>query len=244
MKRIISVVSGKGGVGKTTLVSSLGIAMKEMGRDVLLVDADIMTANLGIQMGLLEHHACIQDVLAGKSSLREAVHEHSSGVRVMPASLHLNLKQPTAYRLNTVLRKAQGTILIDSPPGIGREAFMSLKAASEVIVVTNPDFSAVADAAKVANLAKQLKKTVLGIVVNRNRGSFEIKNSDIESLCGGRVIGNIPEDENVRKGHFMKMPVVLYKPQSKAAVAIKQLAAQLLGEIVPERPFWRRIFRR
>jgi septum site-determining protein MinD len=242
MKRAIAIVSGKGGAGKTTLAANLGVALRERGKDVVLVDADLMTSNLSIQLGHFQLPVTIQNVLEGKAKFSEALYTHPSGVRFIPSSISLKcLYSPTPYRLKNILRRAEGIVLIDSPPGLGREVALVLKACSEVIVVTNPDFSAVADAMKTVSLAREMKKEVLGIVVNRSTGSFEVKNRDIEEMCGARVIRNIPEDGNIRKSHFMRMPVLLYSPRSKASREFRGLAAYLTGEPAERPSLWRRL---
>ena len=85
--RIISIMSGKGGVGKTVSAINLAMALKELNKDAVVIDADISTANVGIQLGFKNFPISLQDVLAKNKSLFSAINIHKSGLRVIPASI-------------------------------------------------------------------------------------------------------------------------------------------------------------
>ncbi len=231
MEKIIGIVSGKGGVGKTTLTANLSLAMTQFGKDVVAVDVDLSTSNLGLQLGFYQFPLGLQDALDGNISILNAIYTHPSGLKVIPASISLNYitKNPTPYRLKSVLSDLNGIILIDSPPGLREDALLVLKACDDIVVVTNPEIPAVTDALKVIKVAREMGKEPLGIVVNRIRDKFELTTEEIEEMCDLNVIGRIPEDKDVKRSMFEKTPIVDLKPHSRAAVEFARLAAAIVG---------------
>src|SRR3989338_8232232 len=89
MKRVIVITSGKGGVGKTTTAINLGAAINHFGRDVLIVDGNLTTPNIGVHFGSPEVPVNLNHVLSGKAEAFEAVYEHDSGVKIIPSSLSI-----------------------------------------------------------------------------------------------------------------------------------------------------------
>ncbi|MFH1978213.1 MAG: cell division ATPase MinD [Candidatus Aenigmatarchaeota archaeon] len=234
MRRIISIVSGKGGVGKTVFASNLGLALTELVGDVTpvtLVDCDMSTANLGLHLGYYEIATGLHDVIERKMDIEDAVHFHPSGLRFIPTSLDYERTIAfNPYTLKNRLRQLEGIIIIDSPPGLHEDVFSVLKASTEAIVVTQPETTAVTDALKTINYAHQMKKKVTGIVVNRMRDSYEISPKDIEEMCDVAVIGEIPDDKHLKRSVFEKTPVINYRPHSKSAIEIRRIAAYLTGK--------------
>ena len=120
----------------------------------------------------------------------------------------------------------------DAPPGldtVGREV---LNACDEVLAVTTPEIPAVANAAKVIKMAEEQKKRILGVVVNRYSGyEHELKPEEIEVICEAPIIEVIPEDEKVRKSVFQRTPVIAMDPYTSSSIAMKKLAAKLIGKV-------------
>jgi septum site-determining protein MinD len=252
--RIIGVVSGKGGVGKTTFVANVGLALKEFNKEVVAVDADLSTSNLGLHLGLYQFPVGLQEALEGDINILDTIYTHSSGLKVVPASISLSHlhKNFSPFRLKNLLidlgssTNLEGLILIDSPPGLEKGLYLALKACDEFIVITNPEIPAVTDALKVIKVAKEFGKEARGIVINRVRDAYELKPKEIEEMCEAHVIGQIPEDKLIKKSIFEKTPLVSYKPYSKASIAFKKIAANLVGEEYKPPRFLKlkRIFRR
>jgi len=232
MRRVIGVVSGKGGVGKTTFVANVGLAVTGFDEESIVIDADLFTSNLGLQLGLYKSPLGLQDALEGGISVYDIIHTHHSGLKIIPTSMypsHLFKKTVTPYRLKSLLKDIYSLILIDSPPGLGKEVFFVLKACDEVLVVTNPDIPSVTDAMRVISAARELKKDPINIVVNRVKDDYELKPEEIEMMCDAPVIGEIPEDKMIKRSLFEKTPLIHYSPHSPAAVAFKKIAANILG---------------
>jgi len=235
MSKVVGVLSGKGGVGKTAVVANLGAAFaKDFESRAVILDANLGSSHLGMHLGMYgEDHATIKDVLDGGKQVAEAVHVHpSTGVRILPAPL--KARQGAAPgRLKSIagkLAQQYEIVIMDCPPGLGKEAVAAAGAIDSGIVVTTPDFPSVAAALKTVSLLGRMKKGVVGIVVNKASGKrHELTQREIESTCGVKVIASIPEDGSVPEGVSMGVPSVIMSPHSKASVAFKQLAARIAG---------------
>ena len=239
MARVIGIVSGKGGVGKTVTAANLGLALHEFNQDVVVVDADLTSSNLGFYLGLYSPQPfTLQNVLNGDVNIAKAIYIHPTGLKIVPSSLALEYVGVKANRLGEIVKHIKsGTVIVDSPAGLDREALAVLDACNDVIVVTNPELPAVTDALKVIHAAREKGKNILGIVVNRFKNKkHELKISEIEMMTETPVISVIHEDKNVKKSLFEKVPLLRYRPYSIASLEIRRLAAMLLQtEYVPPR---------
>lgn len=234
MKKLIVITSGKGGVGKTTTAINLGAAIKYFGKDVLIIDGNLTTPNVGIHLNSPEVPINLNHVLNGKAKPIEAVYEHESGVKIMPSSLsikELRKIKPEKiknYRMDFI--KLSEYIIIDSAAGLGNEALSTLEIADELIVVTNPEMPAITDALKAIKMAEQMKKSILGIIVTRvKKNEIEMTPTTVKEMLEAPILGMVPEDIAVQKSLSLKNAVVHTHPKSNAARAYKEIAAKLLG---------------
>lgn len=235
MTRLICCLSGKGGVGKTTLVSNLSAALADFGENTIAIDANLTTPNLGLHTGLHLVQNTLHNVLKGQISVNNALYPHPYGFTVIPASMNLNdLKGVDPTRLAEVSFSLLGKanyILLDGAAGLGKEALSALAASDEIIIVTNPSYSAITDAVKVVKIAQNSNMKILGAVVNRVKGeNYELSQQKIEELMGVPVIANVPEDENVSRSQAEKKLLFEYNPSSPAAIEIKKLASRITGK--------------
>lgn len=242
MGRIICASSGKGGVGKTTFISNLATALVGYGKSVVIVDANLTTPNIGLQMGIPMYPITLQDVLSGESGVRDALYKHKSGVSVISTDISLNrLTKASSGELANVfyhLSKDFDFVLIDTAAGLGREALVAIKSADEIITITNPEMPALVDALKLDRIAKDFGTENLGAVVNKMRyNKNELSADEVKNFLGMTILGKIPEDENVRKAIKNKEAVVTQNPHSKAARSFKRIAADLIGIEPPKSPF-------
>lgn len=252
MTRIISVLSGKGGVGKSTVTASLGAALADMGHDVLLIDGNLTTPNLSLHLGMPFYPKTLNDLLTKKAKPPEVIYQHYDGFKVIPSSLSVKeLKNIDLSKLQSVLLNLLGKadiILIDGAAGLGREARTVMELSDEVILVISADMPSVTDALRAIKLAEEKGIKVSGIVVNRYRGKkHEMTLNDIKDMLEYNIISIIPEDEAVPQSIAAKRPVVKHRPYSRAAIEIRRLAqavssGRLSKEL--ERPgFWERILK-
>ncbi|MCE5297959.1 MAG: cell division ATPase MinD [Methanoregulaceae archaeon] len=234
MVRVFTFASGKGGTGKTTVTINLGTSLAQFGKRTCIMDADIGMANLGLSLGLEDVPVTLHEVLSGKASIKEAIYEGPGGVLVVPSGISLQgFQQSDPELLRDVLKDLTDTLdylLIDAPAGISRDGVVPLAVADEVILVVNPELSAIVDAMKTKILAEVVGGHILGAIVNRaTPESIGTISQKMEKVLGTRVIGMVPEDQNVRKAASAKTPVVIRYPASGSSIALKRIAAGLAG---------------
>ncbi len=253
MKKIIVITSGKGGVGKTTTAINLAAAMNHFGQDILVIDGNLTTPNIGIHLNSPEVPVNLNHVLMKKADAYEAVYEHESGIKIMPSSLSLKeLKKIKPEKINDFkedFRKICDCIIVDSAAGLGNEALSVMKMADELIVVTNPEMPAITDALKAIRMAEEMKKPIKGIIITRvKRNDFEMQPETVKEMLEYPILGMVPEDVCIQQALSEKNAVVHTHPKSNSARAYKEIAAKLLDVEYDSKKdrekFWKRIFSR
>jgi septum site-determining protein MinD len=231
MEKVIAVISGKGGAGKTTFTSNVGLALKRMGKEVTVLDGDMSNSNLGLQLGFFQFPLGLQDALKGNISMHKAMYTHPSGLNVIPSSISMKYvrKGSNPKRLRRLVGDLRGVVLMDSPPGIGPDVEAMIKACDDVVVVTNPEIPSATDCLKAIQLSRELGKEPLGVVLNRTGDRYELRPEEVESMCGLRVLGSVPDDKAVKKSIFNRNPVVHDSPYSRSSMAFQEIAAALAG---------------
>lgn len=251
MTKIITLVSGKGGVGKTTVTANLGIALVEIGKDVTLIDGNLTTPNLSLHLGIPSFPNTLHDVLKGRVEIIDAVYEHDSGLKIVPAGLSVeHLKGIDPRRLSQALLGLFGSteiILIDAAAGIGREAIAAIENSDELLLVTNPELPAVLDALKVYKIAEDLGIETRGVVLNRISGKrHEMREEEVTNLLGLPILAKIMEDEDIKRAINQRLPIIQYKPNSYNSYEFRKLARIVAGMPINDLniPWYRRIFSR
>lgn len=237
MTRIIGIVSGKGGVGKTTIVANLGAVLaSQFKKRVIIVDCNITTSHLGLYLGMYYHPVSLNQVLRGEATMDDAIYDYSiPGLKIIPASLSLDELKGVdmgelKYRIKDLFGKAD-MVLLDSAPGLGKEGISTLRASDELLFVTTPFVPHVIDVIKTHQIANEVGAKSLGIVLNMSgEGRHELSPQDIEKLVELPIISIIPRDKHILRSLASKIPVVDLNPNSPASREIKKLAATLLGE--------------
>lgn len=233
--RIIGLISGKGGVGKTTLGVNLAIALKQMGNEVTLVDADFSASNLGVYLGRYDHPVKIQNVLEGESEPQSAIFRHPTGIKAAVSSNEIHQVEPNTANLRQMLLEAgkdSDYVLVDCPPGLNTTVESIMASCDELMIVTMPTQTAGINAAQIIEKAKQLQQPVLGTVVNmvENDPEKELVEREIEMMTESHIMAQIPHDSLIKKSLFENQPIVLYEPLSEASLRIKELAAGMDGQ--------------
>src|SRR3989344_6849345 len=135
MATLITITSGKGGVGKTTTAINLGAALNSFGKEVIVVDANLSTPNVGLHLGAPIVPISLNHVLSGKAKIGDAIYEHESGTKIIPSSLSVkelrNLNHGKLKEVGKKLRRMADYIIFDSAAGLGDEAMAALEAADE-----------------------------------------------------------------------------------------------------------------
>ena len=245
--KIITVTSGKGGVGKTTTAINLGTALNSFGKEVIIVDANLTTPNVGLHLGAPIVPVNLNHVMQGKAKVTDAIYEHDSGTKIIPSSLSIKeLKRINHEKLKDVAKKLRGLadfVILDSAAGLGNEAASSIEAADELIVVTNPEITAVTDALKTIKLAQEFGKPVRGVIVTRVSGDKnEMSIGNIREMLDLPILGVVPEDRSILASLRHKDAVIHTYPYSRSALAYKKIAAKMAGVNYKEPGFWQKLF--
>ncbi len=236
MTRVLSVASGKGGVGKTTLVSNLGAILTEAEKNVTLVDGNLTTPNLSMHLGIPLYPVTLHDVLKDDAMMPEAMYVHPSGIKVVPSGIGIDDMEGTDSRhLPLAIEELMGEtemVLLDTAAGLGQETVSTLEASDELLLVTHPNMPSLTDALKTKNLAEDFGVDVIGAVINSHTGSKqELNEREVSDMLDGLpVLGKVPYDEKVPEAVAMKKPVVHHDPHSPASKEFKRIASEVVAE--------------
>ncbi len=236
MVRVIGIVSGKGGVGKTTIGLNLGAALAHhFKKNVTIIDCNVTTSHLGLYLGMYYCPITLNKVLRGEYTIEEAIQQHHTGLKVVPASLSLtDLEGIDVTEIRNSIKSIfdkNDIIILDGSPGLGREAVATLRASDEVLYITNPYIPFAMDIVRNQEIVNEIGVKPLGIILNMIHGKkHEMNKKEIEELTRLPVIAQIPFDRNVHKSLALKVPVVTYKPNTKASKEIIKLASNLIEE--------------
>jgi septum site-determining protein MinD len=233
MQKVIVITSGKGGVGKTTTAINLGAAINYFGKNVLIIDGNLSTPNVGIHLNSPEVPINLNHVLLKKADIFEAVYEHKSGIKIIPSSLSIKefkkIKPEKIKEFKGSFKKISDYVIVDSAAGLGNEAMSTIEMADELIIVTNPEMPAITDALKTIKIAEQKKKPILGVIVTRvKRNDIEMKPETVKEMLEVPILGMVPEDISIQKSLNSKDAVIHTFPKSKSSRAYKEVAAKLL----------------
>lgn len=238
MGRVVGIISGKGGVGKTTMTCNLGATLtRDFNKKVIAVDTNVSTSSLALHLGVEYHPITINDILEGKEEINGAIIEHPSGLHVLPASISINdlfVRKEALPRLIDQLRDYYDIILLDTAPSIGDETLKALEACDDALIVTNPQMPAVVDALKLKKLAEKYDINITGLVLNKWEKQRKLQPDEI-GYTFNESIKKIPRSELVQKSLEKQIPVVHAYPNSKVALSIKKIAANLIGEEFEEK---------
>lgn len=241
--KVITITSGKGGVGKTTATANIGAGLAALGKKVVCIDADIGLRNLDVVMGLENRIVYdLVDVIEGRCKLRQAMirDKRLPELYLIPAAQTRDksaISPSDMVKLSKKLKKDLDYIIVDSPAGIERGFRNAIAPADEVIIITNPEVSAVRDADRIIGLVEAEEKGTPKLIINRinsamvERGDMLGPDDVIELLAIG-LIGLIPEDQNVIVGSNRGVPVVM-EEKNLAGQAFRNIAKRINGEEVP-----------
>ncbi len=241
--RVITITSGKGGVGKTTATANLGVALALSGKRVVAIDADIGLRNLDVVMGLENRIVYdIVDVTEGYCRLRQALikDKRVSELYLLPAA---QTRDKTAVspddmiRLCDQMRNDFDFILIDSPAGIEQGFRNAIAPADKVLIITTPEVSAVRDADRIIGLIEAEEKGPASLIINRVkpemvRSGNMLSTEDVVGILAIDLIGIIPEDKAIIVSTNNGTPIVL-DDKAPSSLAFHNITRRLLGQEVP-----------
>lgn len=247
MGQVITVTSGKGGVGKSTSLANIAVALADLGQKVVAIDFDIGLRNLDMILGLENRIVYdVVDVMEGNCNLSQAIinDKHSKNLYFLPASQSKDKNILDKAKVNSLietLKENYDIILLDSPAGIEGGFEHAIAFADRALIVSTPDVSSVRDADRVIGIidAKSLKaqqgdEVQKHIIINRlkpelvERGDM-LSTDDVLKILALPLIGVVPEDEKVISSTNMGEPVVR-DAKATSGEAYRRIAQRIMGE--------------
>ncbi|HHV29886.1 MinD/ParA family protein [Acetivibrio mesophilus] len=241
--KVITVTSGKGGVGKTNITINLAIALSQLGRRVTILDADFGLANIDILLGIVPKYTLV-DVLHNKRNILEALTDGPQNIKFMSGGSGVEeLIKLDGMQLEkfvgdiSLLDKMSDVILIDTGAGLSDSVMSFVMAADEVFLVTTPEPTSITDAyALIKMISNRDNSKIIKVVVNRAENANEAK--DIlnrlsmvtEKFLAMKLypLGFVPQDESVIKAVKLQQPFSLSFPKCEATKQIKEISRRLV----------------
>ncbi|MGN0144413.1 MAG: MinD/ParA family protein [Clostridium sp.] len=242
--KIITITSGKGGVGKSNFVVNLGITLQNMGKKVVIFDADLGMGNDDVLMGLYPKNN-IFDIIFTDLTIQDIIIEGSAGVSLIPAGSGLNKVQELSEKeRNIFLSKLSELdnfdyILIDTGAGVSRDILSFISASEDLIIITTPEPTSLTDAYSLIKAADYFKlKDRAKVIVNKAFGkeegfeTFSRLNRAVTKFLEIKVeyLGYILDDKKVVKGVRVQKPFVTLYPSCDAAKNIEDIAIKIIGQ--------------
>jgi septum site-determining protein MinD len=241
--RVLTITSGKGGVGKTTTTANLGTGLAMRGKKVAIVDSDIGLRNLDAVLGLENRIVYdLVDVVEGQCRLRQALikDKRLPELYLLPAAQTRDKNAVNSIQMEQLcqqLRREFDFVLIDSPAGIEQGFRNAIVGADEIIIVANPEMASVRDADRIIGLVEAAGKPEPRLVLNRLRPEMIRRGdmmdvADVLEVLGVELLGIVPEDEMIIVAINKGEPIV-YDKRSRAGRAFLSAAQRIMGEEVP-----------
>ncbi len=244
--RVFSITSGKGGVGKTNITGNLALAFSNMGKKVLIFDADLGLANIDIIFGVHPEFN-IGHVISGEKELVEVIVETTNGICIIPAmtggnemtSLQEGQKLALLSEFET-LDNIFDIVLIDTAAGISSNVIYFNLAAEECIVIATGEPTSITDAYGIIKVLYQNGARRFKLLINMVENSDEAKtvyftlSQAVDRFLPGVVteyLGFIPMDEKVRTSVLQRKPFLVNFPESEAGKSMTSLSEKLAGSV-------------
>ena len=226
MSEAIVFTSGKGGVGKTTVISNIGVELSQLDKKVIMLDTDMGLRNLDLVMGIEDKvNYNILDILNRSCRIRQAIIRNKKypNLYVIPAAPSMDTLCSYEARFKILIEELKASFdycLIDSPAGIDSGFWFSVSPADRAIVVTTPHVSAIHDA-----------RRCISVIVNAYdkhmvRRHQMISDNDITALLSTRIIGTIPYDKSVIICQNRGIPV--REAKSRLAPVFAHISGQII----------------
>lgn len=249
--QVIAVTGGKGGVGKSNVSVNLAIALAELGRRVVVLDADLGLANIDILLGI-NANKTIENVLQGECELRDIMVPGPGGIRVVPASsgtqklAQLNTHEHAGLiRAFSDIGSDMDVLIVDTAAGISDGVMSFVQASQEVLMVVTDEPTSITDAyAQIKLLNRDYGLFRFRILANMVRTPQEgtalfnklTKVTDRFLEVALQYVGAIPQDDALKRAVQRQKAVIEAYPRSKAALAFRALAKKVDAWPLPSTP--------
>jgi len=240
--RVIAISSGKGGVGKTSVTTNLGIALAQLGAKVCILDADTGLANINILLNLRPEFT-IEQLLNGEKTLDEIMLDGPHGIKVIPAASGISecaeLDEPQHQIMSQALTSLESRfdyLLIDTAAGIGDTVLQFLASAQYCVLVISPEPTSLTDAFALMRVMKRKRLTQpIYTIVNRAptpqkaNEVFKRFSSAAKKYLHTRIgyMGCIAEDATISSAICLQTPIIIAQPESPASRCISTLATRI-----------------
>lgn len=253
LAKVITVTSGKGGVGKTSLSVNLAIQLSRMGKRVVIFDADFGLANIEIMLGIRPKYNLADMMYRGKK-LEDIITYAPEGVGFISGGSGINeLANLSREQVFSLIQKLDeldqmaDVVIVDTGAGISDTVLEFVAASEEVILVATPEPTSITDAyalMKTLNHKTSYKseETIVKMVANQVReGSeadelFEKMGTVVEKFLDIKVefLGSVPYDKNMQKAVMRQEPVSISEPEGQAARAVRRIAFRIEEQLIEE----------
>jgi flagellar biosynthesis protein FlhG len=249
--QVIAVTGGKGGVGKSNVSINMSIALADMGRRVVILDADLGLANIDILLGIKAKNN-ISNVLSGEVPLQDILVNGPGGIKIIPAASGTQAMSQLAPEEHVGLIRAFSTIadqmdvlVVDTAAGISDGVVTFVKAAQEVLIVVTDEPTSITDAYALIKLLNRdhglFRFRVLANMVKTPQDGHNVfakltKVTDRFLDVALQYVGSIPFDESVKRSVQRQKAVIQAYPRSKASMAFKSLAKKVDSWPLPTTP--------
>jgi MinD-like ATPase involved in chromosome partitioning or flagellar assembly len=232
------------------------VLASQFGKKTVVIDCNLTNPHLALYLGgLSSWPVTLNHVLRNEAIIDQAMYEHSSQLKIIPASFEMHdLRRMNMYRLRSRIKSAfEGheaeVVILDSAPGLNRESMLTMRCADEVVFVATPHTPSIVDINKCCQMLNDEKDAKpVGIILNRiKKRSYELGSGEITKFTGLPVIAEIPESDAVLKSTNFKTPVVVMNPNDSASRAFARAAGAITGEELPVTStpgFWSSLFGR
>lgn len=248
--RVMSFTSGKGGVGKTHIVSNLAVALAGRGKSVLMLDADLGLANIDVVLGV-QVTLTIHDFLEGRAELKDIVVSGPAGIDIIPAASGVDsilqlTQHERAHLLHAIEELAYGYdyLLIDTPAGIGPEVLSFNGASQEIVCIVTPEPTSLTDAyALIKVLSRRFGERSINVLVNNVASermateTFKRFDEVVHQYLNVELqyLGWIPQDPIVSKATRIQRPFYLEYPSEPASKGIEKITSSLEDNFIRSR---------
>ena len=240
--QVIAIAGGKGGVGKSNVTVNLACSLSELGRRVVILDADLGLANIDVLLGIRPNKT-IENVLRGECTLREVMVDGPGNVKIVPATSgaqHLSMLTTQEHagliQAFSDIGDELDILIIDTAAGISDAVMSFARAAQEVVMVVTDEPTSITDAyAQIKLLNRDYGIFRFRVIANMVRSPQEghalfaklIKVTDRFLDVAMQYVGSVPQDDAVRRAVQRQKPVVIAYPRAKASTAFRGLAKKV-----------------
>jgi flagellar biosynthesis protein FlhG len=241
--RIITITSGKGGVGKTNISTNLAIAYAQMGKKVILMDGDLGLANVNVVLGIIPKYN-LYHLIRKQKTMSEIIMDTTYGIRFVAGASGFariaNLTEDERQNFISELTELSNAdvIIIDTSAGVSNNVLSFVEAADEALIVTTPEPTAITDAYGIIKIiATEMNKQDLGLklIVNRVKSVVEgRKVAERMITIAGQFLnlkvdylGYVYEDPAVHNAVLRQKPFITVEPKSKASICLRHIVSRL-----------------